>query len=113
MSSILKYQINILGCPKRAVVKIFYFQYRHAFTTGDPASPEGIPLGERGMTPFPSFPDLGIEVLSIMKFPYLRPEKKLTSILLGFVSTNYQREIELRNMVGARVTYQHLNIKNI
>jgi hypothetical protein len=30
LGSILKYQINILGCPKRAFVKIFHFQYRHA-----------------------------------------------------------------------------------
>jgi len=29
LSSILKYQINTLGCPKRAFVKIFHSQYRH------------------------------------------------------------------------------------
>jgi len=49
---------------KRAFVKIFHSQYRHAFITmGDPAAPEGIPLGERGMTPFLDNPMYFFDIL--------------------------------------------------
>ena len=61
LSSILKYQVNTLGCPKRAFVKIFHSQYRHAgprsgisclYNDGRSRISRRYPVGERGMTLF-------------------------------------------------------------
>jgi hypothetical protein len=51
------------------------------------------------------------DILSL-NFLYLNPERKLYPLLLGFVSTNFRREIDLRYLVGAGVTYQLLDKKN-
>ena len=45
-------------------------------------------------------------------FLYINPEKKVHPFLLGFVSTNYRRKINLRYLVGVGFTYQILNKKN-
>ena len=50
------------------------------------------------------------DFLSI-NFLYLNPQKKLYPLLLGFVSTNFRREIAIRYLVGAGITYQILNSK--
>jgi hypothetical protein len=51
------------------------------------------------------------DILSL-NFLYLNPERKIYPLLLGFVSTNFRREIDLRYLIGAGVTYQLLNKKN-
>jgi len=51
------------------------------------------------------------DILSL-NFLYLNPDKKLYPLVLGFVSTNYRREIDLRYLVGAGVTYQVLKQKD-
>ncbi|WP_345276076.1 DUF481 domain-containing protein [Litoribaculum gwangyangense] len=48
------------------------------------------------------------DILSL-NFLYLNPERKVYPLLLGFVSTNFRREIDLRSMFGAGVTFQILN----
>ncbi|HKL14401.1 MAG TPA: DUF481 domain-containing protein [Balneolaceae bacterium] len=45
------------------------------------------------------------DVLSL-NFLYLYPEKKIHPFLLGFVSTNFRRRIDLRFLTGGGVTYQ-------
>ena len=48
------------------------------------------------------------DILSL-NFLYLNPERKIYPFILGFVSTNFRREIDLRSLVGAGVTFQILN----
>ncbi|WP_353777569.1 DUF481 domain-containing protein [Winogradskyella sp. 3972H.M.0a.05] len=48
------------------------------------------------------------DILSL-NFLYINPQKRFYPQLLGFVSTNFRREIDLRYLVGAGVTYQVLN----
>lgn len=47
------------------------------------------------------------DILSL-NFLYLNPQKKIYPLLLGFVSTNFRREIDSRYLVGAGVTFQLL-----
>ena len=47
------------------------------------------------------------DVLSL-NFLYLNPEKKIHPFLLGFVSTNFRRKIDLRFLTGGGVTIQVL-----
>jgi len=51
------------------------------------------------------------DILSL-NFLYLNPERKIYPFVLGFVSTNFRREIDLRYLVGAGATFQILNNKN-
>ena len=51
------------------------------------------------------------DILSL-NFLYFNPHKKIYPQILGFVSTNFRREIELRYLMGAGVTYQMLNGEN-
>ena len=50
------------------------------------------------------------DILSL-NFLYLNPEKRLYPLVLGFVSTNFRREIDIRSLLGVGVTYQILNTK--
>lgn len=50
------------------------------------------------------------DILSL-NFLYFNPERKVYPLLLGFVSTNFRREIDLRSLFGVGVTYQMLNTK--
>ncbi|WP_430927321.1 DUF481 domain-containing protein [Polaribacter marinivivus] len=50
------------------------------------------------------------DILSL-NFLYLNPQKKIYPLILGFVSTNFRREIDLRYLFGAGVTFQVLNSK--
>lgn len=50
------------------------------------------------------------DILSL-NFLYLNPEKKLYPLFLGFVSTNFRREIDVRYLFGAGITYQVINTK--
>ena len=50
------------------------------------------------------------DILSL-NFLYFNPDRKIYPLVLGFISTNFRREIELRSLVGAGVTYQILNHK--
>lgn len=53
------------------------------------------------------------DILSL-NFLYLNPEKKIYPQLLGFVSTNYRRKIDLRYLFGAGFTFQlYKNKKNL
>lgn len=45
------------------------------------------------------------DILSL-NFLYFKPERKIYPLVLGFVSTNFRREIELRYLIGAGATYQ-------
>jgi len=45
------------------------------------------------------------DILSL-NFLYFNPEKRLYPQLLGFISTNFRREIDLRYLLGAGATYQ-------
>lgn len=47
------------------------------------------------------------DILSL-NFLYFNPERKIYPQLLGFVSTNFRREIDLRYLLGAGFTYQIL-----
>jgi hypothetical protein len=51
------------------------------------------------------------DILSL-NFLYLNPERKIYPFVLGFVSTNFRREIDGRYLVGAGATFQILNKKN-
>lgn len=51
------------------------------------------------------------DILSL-NFLYFNPERKIYPLVLGFISTNFRREIDLRYLVGAGVTYQVFNKKN-
>ncbi|MFK8060481.1 MAG: DUF481 domain-containing protein [Polaribacter sp.] len=44
-----------------------------------------------------------------LNFLYLNPHKKIYPLVLGFVSTNFRREINVRYLFGAGFTYQVLN----
>ncbi|OJJ21684.1 hypothetical protein BKI52_14350 [marine bacterium AO1-C] len=48
------------------------------------------------------------DILSL-NFLYFNPEKKVYPLLLGFVSTNFRRQIDVRSLLGAGVTFQILN----
>ncbi len=48
------------------------------------------------------------DILSL-NFLYLNPDRKLYPLILGFASTNFRREIDVRYLIGAGVTYQVLN----
>ncbi|PQJ78127.1 DUF481 domain-containing protein [Polaribacter porphyrae] len=48
------------------------------------------------------------DILSL-NFLYFNPDKKIYPLLLGFVSTNFRREINVRYLFGAGFTYQILN----
>ena len=48
------------------------------------------------------------DILSL-NFLYFNPERKFYPLALGFISTNFRREIDLRYLVGAGVTYQVFN----
>lgn len=50
------------------------------------------------------------DILSL-NFLYFNPEKKIYPFVLAFVSTNYRREIDIRLLFGAGVTYQIINKK--
>lgn len=45
------------------------------------------------------------DILSL-NFLYFNPERKIYPLVLGFLSTNFRREIDLRHLVGAGVTFQ-------
>jgi len=47
------------------------------------------------------------DILSL-NFLYLHPERKIYPFVLGFVSTNFRREIDLRYLFGAGATFQLL-----
>jgi len=47
-----------------------------------------------------------------LNFIYFNPDRKIYPLLLGFVSTNFRREIDTRYLLGAGVTYQIVNTKN-
>ncbi|MDG1730123.1 MAG: DUF481 domain-containing protein [Algibacter sp.] len=51
------------------------------------------------------------DILSL-NFLYLNPERKIYPFVLGFVSTNFRREIDLRYLLGAGATFQILSKKN-
>ena len=48
------------------------------------------------------------DILSL-NFLYLNPEKKIYPFVLGFVSTNFRREIDFRLLFGAGFTFQLIN----
>jgi hypothetical protein len=50
------------------------------------------------------------DILSL-NFLYFNPERKIYPLLLGFASTNFRREIDLRYLLGAGITYQVLSKK--
>ena len=50
------------------------------------------------------------DILSL-NFLYFGPEKRVYPLLLGFVSTNFRREINLRSLLGAGITVQVLRQK--
>lgn len=45
------------------------------------------------------------DILSL-NFIYFNPERKVYPFVLGFVSTNFRREIDVRSLFGAGVTFQ-------
>ena len=51
------------------------------------------------------------DILSV-NFLYLNPQKKIYPLILGFVSTNFRREIDLRYLFGAGFTYQVIETAN-
>ncbi|WP_460219453.1 DUF481 domain-containing protein [Psychroserpens sp. MEBiC05023] len=51
------------------------------------------------------------DILSL-NFLYFNPERQFYPFVLGFVSTNFRREIDIRSLFGAGVTYQLLNKKD-
>ncbi len=50
------------------------------------------------------------DILSL-NFIYFNPERKVYPFLLGFLSTNFRREIDLRYLLGGGATYQILSNK--
>lgn len=48
------------------------------------------------------------DILSL-NFLYLNPHKKIYPLVLGFVSTNFRREIDIRYLFGAGFAYQVIN----
>ena len=51
------------------------------------------------------------DILSL-NFLYLNPDRKMSPLLLGFVSTNFRRAIDLRYLLGAGMSFELLNEKN-
>ena len=51
------------------------------------------------------------DILSL-NFLYFNPERKIYPFVLGFISTNFRREIDVRSLFGVGVTYQVINKKN-
>ncbi|MFT7036789.1 MAG: hypothetical protein ACJA2S_005329, partial [Cyclobacteriaceae bacterium] len=51
------------------------------------------------------------DILSL-NFLYFNPERRIYPLLLGFVSTNFRREIDARYLLGAGVTYQVFSHKD-
>lgn len=51
------------------------------------------------------------DILSL-NFLYFNQDKKIHPFLLGFISTNFRREIDLRYLLGAGVTYQLIKDKD-
>ncbi len=51
------------------------------------------------------------DILSL-NFVYFNPEQKIHPFILGFLSTNFRREIDLRYLLGAGATFQLLNKKS-
>jgi hypothetical protein len=51
------------------------------------------------------------DILSL-NFLYFNPNRKIYPLILGFVSTNFRREIDLRSLMGVGVVYQILNNKD-
>jgi len=51
------------------------------------------------------------DILSL-NFLYFNPKRKFYPLVLGFISTNFRREIDLRYLVGGGVTYKILNKKD-
>lgn len=47
------------------------------------------------------------DILSL-NFLYFNPKRKIYPLVLGFVSTNFRREIDIRSLFGAGVTFQIL-----
>lgn len=47
------------------------------------------------------------DILSL-NFLYFNPEQKIYPLLLGFVSTNFRRQISIRSLLGGGVTFQVL-----
>lgn len=50
------------------------------------------------------------DILSL-NFLYINPERRFYPLFLGFISTSFRREIDLRYLFGAGVTYQIMNKK--
>ena len=50
------------------------------------------------------------DILSL-NFLYFNPERRIYPLVLGFLSTNFRREIDVRFLMGAGATYQVLNSK--
>ncbi|MBO6535012.1 MAG: DUF481 domain-containing protein [Balneolaceae bacterium] len=50
------------------------------------------------------------DILSL-NFLYLNPLKKVYPLALGFISTNYRREIEIRYLLGAGASFRAVNNK--
>ncbi len=50
------------------------------------------------------------DILSL-NFLYFNPKRRIYPQILGFVSTNFRREIDLRQLYGVGVTYQIMNHK--
>ena len=48
------------------------------------------------------------DILSL-NFLYLNPDRKIYPFVLGFVSTNFRREIDLRYLLGAGATFKIMN----
>ena len=44
-----------------------------------------------------------------LNFLYINPERRFYPLFLGFASTNFRREIDVRSIYGAGVTYQIIN----
>ncbi|RRO13357.1 DUF481 domain-containing protein [Flavobacteriaceae bacterium 14752] len=51
------------------------------------------------------------DILSL-NFLYFNPKRKFYPLILGFISTNFRREIDLRYLVGGGVTYKILDKKD-
>lgn len=51
------------------------------------------------------------DILSL-NFLYFEPERRIYPQILGFISTNFRREIDLRSMFGAGITFQIVNNKS-
>lgn len=47
-----------------------------------------------------------------LNFLYIHPERKVYPLVLGILSTNFRREIDLRYLVGAGITFQLLKQKD-